>query len=96
MAATDLDGDGFDEILVGESSLEHGVRVVDSTTHTVRLSVPLNSDNGISAVAGWDHDGDGVREIAFTTILNDRVGDELFRAADSEEGTLSGRCSQDV
>lgn len=96
VAAADLDGDGLDEILVGESSLEHGVRVVDSTTHTVRLSVPLGSDNGISAVAGWDHDGDGVREIAFTTILNNGVGDELFRAADSEDGTLVWQMLQDV
>lgn len=64
VAAADLDGDGFDDILEGDGQWGT-INVIDEQTHAVRLSIE-HTGWGTSALAAWDAEGDGHPGIAFS------------------------------
>ncbi len=66
IAAADLDGDGFDEIIEGDGQWG-GVNIYDSRTQQVRLSIP-HSAWGMEALAVADFGISGRPSIAFSPI----------------------------
>lgn len=84
LGAADVDNDGIDELLLGESGLGT-VDVYDLSGNEPRLRIP-HAASGISAVAGVDLNGDGNRAIAFTPDWPTFGSDEVFRLVNGVTG----------
>lgn len=85
-AAGDMDGDGVDEILIGE----HGSAIVfDSQTRSVRLEVPTEA-GAKSAIAGWKADGAGGGSwLAFSPQAAHWPEHELFSVVNAADGSMA-------
>ncbi len=84
LTAADLDHDGFDEIVVGDSQWGR-VSVYDALTRQVRFSVP-HEGWGIRALATVDIDGKGLPAIAFSSGDAGGADGEVFQLVDGRDG----------
>lgn len=88
VAAADLDGDGFDDIIEGDGQWGQ-VNIIDGQTHAIRLSIAHNG-HGVSGVAAWDPDGDGTSDIAISPRSPQSFTASAFLLADSVDGHTLG------
>lgn len=85
LAVADLDDDGIDDIIEAESG-SMDVNIIDGGTRTVRLSIPYQASK-MSAIAAWDHDGDGESDVAFSVGASNGLPPALVRLADAKNGS---------
>jgi hypothetical protein len=84
LASCDIEGDGREEILVGEGQWG-GVLVIDAATRAIRRTIP-HDNHGIPALTATDFDRDGDCDIAFASSSG--YSDELFRIVDGLDGAV--------
>jgi hypothetical protein len=85
IAAADLDGDGFDEIIEGDGQWG-GVNIYDSKTHDVRLGIP-HASWGISALAAGAFVDPGAASIAFGSRQAVFDDEDVLRIVDASNGS---------
>lgn len=66
LLAADVDFDGRNEVLYGDSAYNAGVHVLDPVSHGERFAIP-GSDWNIASIAVADIDGDSVADLGFVT-----------------------------
>jgi hypothetical protein len=86
VASADLDGDGVDEIILGDGQWG-GVNAIDAQTRTIRFSVELPG-HGTAALAAVDVTGDGNPEIVFAPRSNYGTGNIALRIANGKTGGI--------
>lgn len=84
VATADFDGDGYDDIIVGDGQWGQ-INVIDEHTHAIRLSIP-HDGYGTSALAAWDPDGNGRPDIAFSPNEAYRDDVNVFTLASAVNG----------
>lgn len=89
VATADFDGDGFDDIIEGDGQWGQ-INVIDEHTHAIRLSIP-HSGHGTSALAGWDPDGNGRPDIAFSPRMAYSIDMNLLTVASPVDGSTLWR-----
>ncbi|MBW3671731.1 MAG: VCBS repeat-containing protein, partial [Acidobacteria bacterium] len=72
----DLDGDGIEELLMGNNQWG-SARVLEAATGTTLASIP-NPEHGTSSITAGDLDGDGVPEIIWGAGLSSSGTDAFF------------------
>ena len=84
IGAGDVDGDGIDEILIGEGGAG-GVVVFDTQVREARLEVPVTVSS-IASVVHWKPDGGGDSYLAFSPQMSYWRTEPLFRVAGAMDG----------
>jgi hypothetical protein len=84
VATFDVDGNGRDEIFVGEGQSSH-VHVLDSATRQLRMRL-FNGGYGIASIVGGDFDRNGEREMVLGNIYVDPTSTGVFRVVDARTG----------
>lgn len=84
LGAADLDGDGIDEILEGDSNWG-AVNVFNARSDTPELTIP-HPAHGVSAVGGVRLDAEDGLAIAFASYQAYYSGDDIFRLVDGVTG----------
>jgi len=86
LASADLDHDGYDEILEGDSKWG-GVKVLDPRTQTYGLSL-ANNTSYVLTTAGVDLEGNQQPAVAFVSGSPALATDKLMEIADGHDGTV--------